>query len=670
MKKRVRIKVAPKAQSGAEIKMRPGLGFNSNTLNWPIQAGKLSEPDIEVNSTLKPVKREDANVEAEGGETVVTNMTGDGVPELYKVRGPRHSAGGTPLNLPDDSFVFSDTKKMKIKDPDILNQFGITNKKGGITPGDISKKYDINYYKGILANPDSDKLQISTAETMISNYNLKLAKLGLAQESMKGFPQGIPTIAMPFIEASGINPTSLLGIDDQVEQQADENILKFGGGTWPQYGGWANHNANKTYMDNGGSNKEKPWASKTTAGKTTPTGRISDSPFETVEEWQAAREAKGLKNRTHNSTESQSELYDVADPYWKAMMWGRYGDTNQGASKNKFQKWTPNKGETYTQFKERMIESGYTPEKIKAETDPLKKSFTDSKSGAREAWLLTTPQEDQPIEEGEKEQRTVAAAPLKAEHAAPVAMGDYAPWWRQDVVKTTGAAGDFFRIEEYAPYTAIPGTHEPDVALLSPERALAANTEQANLMSQYLSSFSGPQRSGQMSEMAGKAAANAANIISDTQNRNVAIYNAHEGELSNIRNSASREKAGLKTQDWDKHTIMNQQFDNSRNMARQNLRQSYIDAVTNKNYTANLNMMNPQYAVDPSIGGKMFFHDPRALEADMSKEEDNFSKWQKAYDKYPSLREKPELIAKLLGLDIEESKSPGRKTPISYPGMG
>jgi hypothetical protein len=62
-------------------------------------------------------------------------------------------------------------------------------------------------------------------------------------------------------------------------------------------------------------------------------------------------------------------------------------------------------------------------------------------------------------------------------------------------------------------------------------------------------------------------------------------------------------QAGLNTQLWDKYTIVNQHFDNSKNMARQNLRQSYIDAITNRAKTQALNSMQSNFYTDPSKGG-------------------------------------------------------------------
>ena len=235
---RVKIKKLPKALSGLEIKMQPGLyGTNGNrqfTLPTQVNSQKFAQQPTAVRDTLQPVAREDANLEAEKGETAVVNI--DGLSAHFKIGGKRHSQGGTPLSLPDNSFIFSDTAKMKIKDPTILEQFGMSKKAGGYTPAEIAKKYDVNTYRKILSDPNSEDLERKTAEMMISNYNDKLAKLSLAQESMKGFPQGIPVIAMPYIMANQIDPAQYLPTQSQQEEpDADTGEARYGGNMISQF---------------------------------------------------------------------------------------------------------------------------------------------------------------------------------------------------------------------------------------------------------------------------------------------------------------------------------------------------------------------------------------------------------------------------------------------------
>lgn len=185
------------------------LGKNAKQLNWPVHPGMGAAPDVEVNKTLKPVPREDANLEAEKGETAVADMTGSGIPQQYNIAGKPHSQGGTPLDLPGKSFIFSKDNDMKIKDEKIQKMFGMSPSKSGYTPAEIAKKYDLNKYHKILGDDNTDDLQKETAEMMIGQYNMKLAKLALVQESLKGFPQGIPAIAEPYVTAGIINPEEL-----------------------------------------------------------------------------------------------------------------------------------------------------------------------------------------------------------------------------------------------------------------------------------------------------------------------------------------------------------------------------------------------------------------------------------------------------------------------------
>ena len=254
---RVRISKIPKALSGFEVKMRPGLyGTNGNrqfTLPNQVNSQRFAERPITTGDTLKAVPREDANLEAEKGETALVNI--DGIPAHFKIGGQRHSKGGTPLNLPDNSFIFSDTAKMKIKDPMVHAQFGMVPKKSGYTPAEIAKKYDINTFRKILADPNSEDVERKTAEMMITNYNMKLAKLALVQESMKGFPQGIPAVAMPYVIANDINPAELAETQGQEEQpDADMGISRYGGNMVAQfptkkYGGLTKAQEGNTVMN-------------------------------------------------------------------------------------------------------------------------------------------------------------------------------------------------------------------------------------------------------------------------------------------------------------------------------------------------------------------------------------------------------------------------------------
>ena len=226
MKYRVKITKAPKYN--VKVKMpeaKTGMQVDGSLYNEPANFGGADEremvPKTEVRKTITKVPREEANLEAEGGETVLT-FDAAGYPLFYEIKGPRHTNNGVPLNLPDDSFIFSDTRSMRITDQEILDMFGLSKKKGGYTPADISKKYlELNKYREILQSPDSDKIAQATAERMIKNMIIKLGALAIAQESKKGFPQGVPAIARPYMEAYGISEEELVP-----EQQGEEEMYE------------------------------------------------------------------------------------------------------------------------------------------------------------------------------------------------------------------------------------------------------------------------------------------------------------------------------------------------------------------------------------------------------------------------------------------------------------
>lgn len=211
---KVKITQPPKAKTGYQVE-----GSLANDLS-AFGGGnvKLTEPKAVATKTITKVPRDQANLEAEGGETVLT-FDPAGYPLFYEIKGPRHSANGVPLNLPDDSFIFSDTREMMIKDPQILKMFNKSPKKGGYTPAELSKQFlSLNKYRMAMQKPTADKIEIKTAELMIKKIVIKLGALALAQEAKKGFPQGIPSVAKQYMEANGITEQDIL--PDQPEQES------------------------------------------------------------------------------------------------------------------------------------------------------------------------------------------------------------------------------------------------------------------------------------------------------------------------------------------------------------------------------------------------------------------------------------------------------------------
>ena len=146
-----------------------------------------------VNKNLPPIPRDMANLEAEKGEVAMTDLGNTGMMGLYNIGGERHSNGGTPLNLDPGSFIYSDTRKMKIKDPEFLAKYGKTKP---VTPAKLVKPFlGINDFTNTLYDQNADPIQKRTAEAMIDKYKDKAGEIPFYQEAMKGFPQGVPTVA-------------------------------------------------------------------------------------------------------------------------------------------------------------------------------------------------------------------------------------------------------------------------------------------------------------------------------------------------------------------------------------------------------------------------------------------------------------------------------------------
>ena len=221
---KIRINKLPKKLTKALVgrQVQGSLAITPYAMGGGDYSNSLANKKTQVRETLQPIDRDIANLEAEKGEYAYGGISGDNIPDNFKIGGKRHSQGGTPLNLPQGSFIFSDTASMKIKDPAVLKMFDLKPKKGGFTPADIAKKYDINSYKKILYDPNTDELTRKTATIMIKNYVMKLGYLSIIQEAMKGFPQGMPEAAQPVLETMGYSMEQFI---PEPVQQGQQEIM-------------------------------------------------------------------------------------------------------------------------------------------------------------------------------------------------------------------------------------------------------------------------------------------------------------------------------------------------------------------------------------------------------------------------------------------------------------
>lgn len=167
-------------------------GFDVGWRNLYTDMSKTSSDHYTDTMSQQKNPDEDYALEAEGGEVIY--KPGDHT--SHTISGPDHSQGGVKLTdsqvssktAPDvSSFIFSKTKALAIKDPEILSHFGITNfNKSGVVPAKIAKMFEINKYKTIIEDPNKDDLAKRTAALMLDRNEKYLAELSVVQEGMKG----------------------------------------------------------------------------------------------------------------------------------------------------------------------------------------------------------------------------------------------------------------------------------------------------------------------------------------------------------------------------------------------------------------------------------------------------------------------------------------------------
>jgi len=210
---KIRITQAPKMEYGGQSNYGLDIGRRKVYTDMPDTTSEGSKSSMSQLSNPD----EPYILEAEGGETI---WRPDGT--HFNITGDRHHSGGEKLTAeqaPEGSFIFSDTKKMAIKDPQILAHFGVSYKKGGVTPAAIAKRFPLNDFMARLQDKtrESDSIGMKSDELSVKKNMRYLAELAAVQEGMKGEP-------MPMMSKA-------------VLEQAQMQQAAFGGYVMPQFQG-------------------------------------------------------------------------------------------------------------------------------------------------------------------------------------------------------------------------------------------------------------------------------------------------------------------------------------------------------------------------------------------------------------------------------------------------
>jgi hypothetical protein len=188
--------------------------YNPHLLNPKPDFEDIEPVEEKITSTVGPVDMDVATIEAEKDELIVK----PGLGGIWKIKGKKHSEGGTPLNPEPGSFIFSNDSDLAItKDERRLFSF----EKGGSvaktknTPAKLLEREidlkEYNRYQTILQNPKAEKIERATAQLMVEKYQKIMGQVAYLQESKKTAP--VPQFAMG--TAPMKNPT----IEAQEEQQ-------------------------------------------------------------------------------------------------------------------------------------------------------------------------------------------------------------------------------------------------------------------------------------------------------------------------------------------------------------------------------------------------------------------------------------------------------------------
>jgi hypothetical protein len=581
MKKyKVRIKSAPESMAyGGQKNYGLDLGQRD------VYTDMNQNPYESVSNTLQPVDRAEANIEAELGETAYGDFNNDGRKEHMKIGGERHTNGGTPLNVPEGTFIYSDTKKLRIGGP-VLAKFGKSeNTKQKFTPAALAKQYDVNKYRAILDDPYADKMAKRTAERMIDNYEKKLGGLALVQESMKGFPQGIPDVAMSVLpEGMGQQLAEMGGF-----YGSDQGYYREGGEPTPKKvkKEEISKYEKEGYKRVGNTNV---WR-KATSGKDTKDIIITPGKPGTISGGTPGTLTPGYNIPTGGSSRGGSGpcanlKYTVAD---------------MNARPNCYSTFLNKQG-----FKDAS-----DGEKQKGLDELLRGRMPKYTPGTKPTTTPTTP-ETKTCPEGYTPDPNDPTKCIKAWEKMDEITYEEDP----TTITTTGGGGGgggrrpFFGKQfmvppkRYTPYAAPLNAMIPEPTFYDPNRELAEGASNRNMMAAYMSQMDPQQFSARASALNAQGAEQAANTMGRYQNMNVGVANQFSPLQTDIMNKvmAYRADAG------DKLAFNAQQEDKAyRNAMRMDLKAREMYDMNERDRYSKLNMLNetnPYYSIEEGPQGE------------------------------------------------------------------
>lgn len=566
-----------------------------------------------VSNTIQEVPRDQANIEAEKGETVYGDIDGDGGLEHMKIGGKRHSQGGTPLNVPEGSFIFSDTAKMKIKEPNVLKYFGLAAKKGGYTPAEVAKRYDINKYKAISEDENADEMSKNTAQLMVKNYEKKLAYLSMIQESMKGFPQGAPKVAEGY-----------MGEEEQLDQ------AKYGGDL-PEYQTKGQVNNRVAVWDDEEQKALQEYMKKKYNVEIPINARDTDPNSQrfTLPSMQTSRGGKRVYG--DEDWTAANNMADFAKRQKKFLAENPNWDPTKVGATEKFQRWYDaqrkakgmnpyfEKGQKFQKYDDKFGEYTFSAPDLEPTEQPVEtpKTIPGFKCTGRD------PQSNLPVivtgEYADEAQRSAAGAVATKEAAELQCPNTIVPgkvktnptpdkptgYLTPD--KRTLLTAGLIPPQAYTPSVAELPFRQGDLVLedwlsKAQQRQGAYNTS-ANTLGQFQP---GTALASNLSFLQGQTGEGVSQDIAQVDSRNVDRANQFMAQELQRKGMNDMYNASARDRRYDGMTIAKQNLDNSRRKYLSGITKASNNMWANRMYLDMLNKVNPIYNVDSNSGLSYF----------------------------------------------------------------
>ena len=547
---------------------------------------------------------EDPHVlEAEGEETI---LRPDGTHDIIK--GPSHAEDGVKLTAsqaPEDSFIFSKTRKMKKITGDMAKFFG-KNPDKKHTPAEVAKQYDTNKYIATLSDPTADPLAKKTAKMMLDNYNNKLAHLGLVQEGIKGFPQGIPEISKGLVDKM----QGQQGGEEQGEGQQQEMEAKYGG-------------FRKFQGDKGGSTVGVPYANAPAyTGGLNPSdiGGIGSMASQAAarkyalpnwwEHWTKANTPAGSRSPAHG----YSSLYDpkAGNPsyddyeYWR----DRYGKDFEGATdvdkRRNFQKYMFGELQKGNPGAYKHIMDYWGQTKAGTLNDAIFGARTAYGAGSRIPEEVpgktvpggggdTTPV---PIPGGDTVPQTTPTTPSGT--PTPSQKIPYG-WSNIDKRNLLNAALDYASLKKYHPYAATIQPELPRPTFTDWTGTAAALSGEAAKQAELLGTFQAGQSQGaNRSNIWGQIGDKLAGVIGQTNLSNAQIATAADAQRADILNKFTQYNAAKR--DWlhDEENTLDDKYRAAERLARKGVLKAWNQGDADAANVYNTNITESPYGyMDP-----------------------------------------------------------------------